>query len=163
MNRKAYPSDVSDDEWAFVAPHLTLMTEDAPQRTYPLREMFNALRWLVRAGACWRMLLHDLPRGKWSISKPNAGYGRAALKLSSMTCVNCCALPRGARHSPQEPSSLGGRCKARRRAAGVPGMMAISASGGWKVHMAVDMLGHLLALLVTPANEQERAQVVALA
>jgi transposase len=37
MNRKAYPSDVSDDEWAFVAPYLTLMTEDAPQRTYPLR------------------------------------------------------------------------------------------------------------------------------
>lgn len=32
MERKAYPSDVSDDEWAFVAPYLTLMSEDAPQR-----------------------------------------------------------------------------------------------------------------------------------
>lgn len=42
--RKAYPSDVSDDEWAFVAPYLTLMTEDAPQREHPLREVFNALR-----------------------------------------------------------------------------------------------------------------------
>jgi hypothetical protein len=31
---KAYPSDATDDEWAFVAPYLTLMTEDAPQRAH---------------------------------------------------------------------------------------------------------------------------------
>ncbi|HWQ12718.1 MAG TPA: IS5/IS1182 family transposase, partial [Roseiflexaceae bacterium] len=30
MTRTGYPSDVSDDEWAFVAPYLTLMKEDAP-------------------------------------------------------------------------------------------------------------------------------------
>jgi hypothetical protein len=30
-SRKAYPSDVSDEEWAFVAPYLTLLTEEAPQ------------------------------------------------------------------------------------------------------------------------------------
>jgi transposase len=41
MERKAYPSDVSDEEWALVAPYLTLMTEDAPQHDYPLREVFN--------------------------------------------------------------------------------------------------------------------------
>src|SRR5918994_7277145 len=61
MNRKPYPSDVSDDEWAFAAPYLTLMTEDAPQREHNLREVFNALRWIVRAGASWRMLPHDFP------------------------------------------------------------------------------------------------------
>src|ERR671925_143666 len=59
--RKPYPSDVSDEEWAFVAPYLTLMRDDAPQRDYPLREVFNGLRWLVRAGAAWRMMPHDLP------------------------------------------------------------------------------------------------------
>src|SRR5829696_5313083 len=59
--RKPYPSDVSDDEWAFVAPYLTLMREDAPQRDHPLREVFNGLRWLARIGAQWRMLPHDLP------------------------------------------------------------------------------------------------------
>lgn len=37
MERKTYPGDVSDDEWAFVAPYLTLMTEDAPQRGMPVR------------------------------------------------------------------------------------------------------------------------------
>src|SRR6266436_742012 len=61
MERKAYPSDVSDDEWSFVAPYLSLMTEDAPQRDYPLREIFNGLRWIIRTGAQWRMMPHDLP------------------------------------------------------------------------------------------------------
>ncbi len=61
MNRKPYPSDVSDDEWAFMAPYLTLIRGDAPQRTHSLREVFNSLCWMVRAGASWRMIPHDLP------------------------------------------------------------------------------------------------------
>ena len=56
MDRKAYPSDVSDEEWAFIAPYLTLMSEEAPQREHSLREVFNGLRWLIRAGAAWRMM-----------------------------------------------------------------------------------------------------------
>ena len=63
--RKNYPSDVSDEEWSFCATYLTLMTEQAPQRVYPLREIFNGLRWLVRAGGSWRMMPHDLP--PWSM------------------------------------------------------------------------------------------------
>jgi transposase len=51
MERQKYPSDVSDDEWGFVAPYLTLMREDAPQREHSLREVFNGLR---------------LPRANWS-------------------------------------------------------------------------------------------------
>lgn len=61
MERKTYPSDGTDDERAFVAPYLILMTQDAPQREHPLREVFNGLRWMVRTGAQWRMLPHDLP------------------------------------------------------------------------------------------------------
>jgi transposase len=61
MARQAYPSDGSDDEWALVAPYLTLMTEDAPQREHSMREVFNGLRWIVRSGAAWRMRPHDLP------------------------------------------------------------------------------------------------------
>ena len=50
MTRKGYLSDVSDDEWAFVVPYLTLMKEDAPQREHSLREVFNGLRYIVRTG-----------------------------------------------------------------------------------------------------------------
>jgi len=42
--RKPYAYDVNDEEWAFVAPYLALMTLFAPQRTYLLREVFNGLR-----------------------------------------------------------------------------------------------------------------------
>jgi hypothetical protein len=45
--RERYPSDVSDDGWAFVALYLTLMTDDAPQRRYPLGEVCNGLRYIV--------------------------------------------------------------------------------------------------------------------
>src|SRR5215213_2753966 len=61
LSRKPYPTDVSDEEWAFVAPYLTLMSEDAPQRRYDLREVFNAVRWIVRAGAPWRLLPTNFP------------------------------------------------------------------------------------------------------
>lgn len=61
MYRKPYPSDVGDEEWAFVAPYLTLMREAAPQRAYPLREVCNGLRWLVRARAGWRMIPPGAP------------------------------------------------------------------------------------------------------
>jgi transposase len=59
--RKAYPSDVSEDEWAFVAPYLTLMSEDAPQREHSLREVFNGLRYIMRGGIPWRMMPNDWP------------------------------------------------------------------------------------------------------
>lgn len=60
MNRKAYPTDVSDEEWAFVALYLALMIEDAP-REHSDREVFNGLRWIVRVGSAWRHQPHDLP------------------------------------------------------------------------------------------------------
>src|SRR5499433_1109448 len=65
MERKPYPGDVSDEEWALVVPYLTLMTEDAPQHEYPLREVFNGLRWIIRTGAPWRWMPHDLP--PWNV------------------------------------------------------------------------------------------------
>jgi len=62
--RKPYPSDVSDEEWSLVAPYITLMTETAPQRDYPLRELLNALRYEVRYGIPWRAMPNNFP--PWS-------------------------------------------------------------------------------------------------
>ena len=61
MARKPYPSDVTDEEWDFVAPYLTLMSEDAPQREHDLREVFKGMRYVVRGGQAWRMMSNDLP------------------------------------------------------------------------------------------------------
>src|SRR6202167_2681450 len=60
-----YRSDVSDEEWAFVAPYLALCREDAEQREYPLRAVFNGLRYIAKTGCHWRMLPNDLP--PWTV------------------------------------------------------------------------------------------------
>ena len=57
----AYPSDVGDAEWEFLASFLTLMTEDAPQRKHPMRDLLNAIRHVVRGGIPWRQLPQRLP------------------------------------------------------------------------------------------------------
>src|SRR4028118_1975248 len=59
--RKPYPSDVSDEEWAFVAPHLALCREAAPQPAHDLREVFNAARWMVKTGTQWRYMPNHFP------------------------------------------------------------------------------------------------------
>ena len=59
--RKSYPSDVTDVEWEFLWPYLTLMREDAPQREYTLRDLFDAMRYVVKTGCQWRYLPHDFP------------------------------------------------------------------------------------------------------
>ena len=64
--RKSYPSDVSDAEWEFLLPYLTLMREDAPQRAHDMREVFNAVRYVVKTGCQWRMLPHDFP--DWTVA-----------------------------------------------------------------------------------------------
>jgi transposase len=93
--RRAYPSDVSDEEWAFVAPYLTLLPEDAGQRRYPLREVFNGLRYLIKSGAPWRMIPHDLP--PWIIVDQQtrrwleAGWRLASLTPSWRNCGCSCA------------------------------------------------------------------------
>ena len=50
ITHRAYPSDVTDDEWALLLPYLLLAREDARQLQRPLRELFNALRYVVRTG-----------------------------------------------------------------------------------------------------------------
>jgi transposase len=163
MNRKAYPSDVSDEEWAFVAPYLTLMSEDAPQREYPLREVFNGLRYLIRGGTPWRMMPNDLP--PWTVVYQQTQRWLKAGVFEALVHDLRVLLRLGAGRQ-EEPSAaifdsrtLQSSPESGERAA----YDGAKRRKGSKTHMAVDTLGHLLALHVTPANEQDRAQVGQLA
>src|SRR5512140_3772508 len=161
--RKPYPSDVSDDEWSLVAPYLTLMKEAAPQREYPLRELFNALRYVIRYGIAWRAMPNDLP--PWSAVYQQAQRWLAA-GCFEVLAQDLRALLRLAAGRKGEPSAaiLDSRTLRSTPESGTrAGYDGYKRKRGSKVHLAVDTLGHLLALLVTPANEQERAQVEALA
>jgi transposase len=61
--RKPYPTDLTDDQWALLEPHL-LAYEDrvrpGPQREVDLREVVNTIRYLLRTGCQWALLPHDL-------------------------------------------------------------------------------------------------------
>jgi transposase len=162
MERKAYPSDVRDTEWAFVAPYLTLMTEDAPQRAYPLREVFNGLRWLVRAGATWRMIPHDLPPW-WVVYQQTQRWLKAGVFADIVHDLR--RLLRLAVGRDPEPTAAifdGRTLQSTPESGARAGYDGHKHRKGSKTHIAVDTLGHLLALHVTPANEQERAQVATL-
>ena len=45
--RYSYPTDTTEEEWAFAAPYLTLLPADAGQRRHELRAVYDALRWIV--------------------------------------------------------------------------------------------------------------------
>ena len=163
MSRKAYPTDVSDEEWEFVAPYLTLLREDAAQRVYPLRELFDAVRWMVKAGCPWRLLPNDLP--PWTAVQQQAERWRKAGCFEAMV-HDLRELLRLLQERNPRPSAavLDGRTLQSSPESGArAGYDGYKRKKGSKVHVAVDTLGHLLALLVTPANAQERAQVGELA
>ncbi len=157
--RVGYPSDVSDDEWAFVAPYLTLCREDAPQRTYALREAFNAVRWMVRTGAQWRYMPQHFP--PWAaVYQQTQRWIRAGV-FEAMVHDLRALLRLGEGRAPAPTAVvLDGRTLQSTPESGArAGYDGHKRKKGSKLHMAVDTLGQLLALTVTPATEQERAQV----
>lgn len=159
MSRKRYPSDTPDDEWAFVAPYLALCTEEAPQRRHNLREVFDAVRYIVRSGAPWRYLPGDFP--PWQAVYQQAQRWIEA-DVFEQIAHDLRALIRLTKDRAAEPSAivLDGRTMQSTPESGPrAGYDGHKRRKGSKVHMAVDTLGHLLALVVTPANAQERAQV----
>lgn len=157
--RKSYPSDVSDTEWEFLLPYLILMREDAPQREYALRDVFDAVRYVVKTGCQWDFLPHDFP-------PPSAVYQQARRWIAAGVFEDIAHDLRmilrmvGEREAQPSAVILDGRTLQSTPESGSrAGFDGAKKKRGSKVHIAVDTLGHLLALKVTAANEQERAQV----
>ena len=61
MSRRRYPSDLSDAEWALLAPLLPAAKPGGRPRSVDLREIVNAISYWLRGGVAWRALPHDFP------------------------------------------------------------------------------------------------------
>jgi len=161
--RKPYPSDVSDEEWALVAPCLTLLPEEAGQREHGLREAFNGLRYILKTGAPWRWRPNALPpwpavrqqARRWLAAgcfKARVEDLRVALRLAAGRAAEPSAAILDSRtlRSTPESGERAGHDGAKRRK-------------GSQVHVALDTLGHLRALHVAPASAEDRGEVGRLA
>ncbi len=163
MVRKLYPSDVTDDEWLFVLPYLTLMREDAPQREYDLREIFNALRWILRAGSPWRYLPGDFP--PWQMVYQQCQRWLAAGVFEALV-HDLRELLRMAQGRDKDPTAIvidSRTLQSTPESGERAGYDGAKRKKGSKIHAVVDTLGHLLALRVTAADQQDRQQVKSLA
>ena len=169
-SRTPYPSDVDDEEWAVVVPDLTLMDEAAPQRRSPLPAPRCASGSTACAGSCgpgrrgggcrrptnlppWPAVDEQPQRWLAAGCFERLGHDRRVLiRLGAGRAPEPTAVIRDRRTMPSTPErgARAGYDGAKRRQ-------------GTKLHRAVDTLGHLLALHVTPASEQDRAQVGELA
>jgi transposase len=158
-NRRVYPTDITDDEWAFCAPYLCLMKEDAPQRQYPLREVLNALRYMVRAGCSWRLLPTNFPPWEIVYQQTVRWIQRGCFEAMCHDLRELLRLALGKNRQPSavimDSRTLQSTLESGQRA----GYDGCKKRKGSKVHIAVDTLGCLLALKVTPASEQDRTQV----
>lgn len=161
--RSGYPSDVTDEEWGFVAPYLALCRADAAQREYPLRDVFNGLRYIAKTGCQWRFMPNDLPRWEVVYQQMRRWIDARCFEIMVEDLrillrelagrkgqPTAMILDSRTLQSTPESGARGGYDGAKRRK-------------GSKVHAAVDTLGHLLVLHVTAADQQDRAQVEKLA
>lgn len=157
-----YPSDVSDAEWAFVLPYLTLMTPDAPQRHHDLRGVFNGVRYIVRTGAQWRMMPSDLP--PWHAVYDQVRRWFEAGVFEDIVHDLRAVLRRAADRNELPSAAIfdGQVLQSTPESGKRAGYAGYKRKKGSKLHIAVDTLGYLLALSVTPANEDERTQVATL-
>ena len=146
-----------------MAPYLALLPEDAGQREYSLREVFNGLRYVIRSGCSWRMVPNDLP--PWAAVYQQAQRWLAAGCFEHLA-NDLRAVLRMAAGRKAEPSAavLDSRTLRSTPESGQrAGYDGHKRKKGSKLHMAVDTLGHLIALHVTPASVDDRTQVGRLA
>ncbi len=62
--RRAYQTDLSDEEWGILEPHLSAPKAAGRPRVHPVREILDAIFYIVRGGCAWRLLPHDFPPWK---------------------------------------------------------------------------------------------------
>lgn len=148
--RKPYPTDLTDAQWAIVAPHLP---PARGRRRVDIREVVNAILYVTRTGCQWRMLPHEFPNWRTvhdyhTIWEFNGTWRRMTDALRQQ--VRTARVPA----APADPAT------ARIDSQSVKGAgrgADIGTGGGKKVrgrkrHIGVDSLGLLLAVTVTAAN-----------
>ncbi|PPB82987.1 DDE family transposase [Mycetohabitans endofungorum] len=126
--------------------------------------MFNALRWVARAGASWCMLPTNFPPWERVYQQTQRWLNAGCFEAMANDLRSVLRVVAQQRQGQPSAVILDGRTlQSTCESAPCAGYDGHKRKRGSKVHMAVDTLGLLLAVHITPANAQERAQVAELA
>ena len=144
-------------------PYLLLSREDNASRQHDLRAIFNAVRYIVKGGNQWRLMPHDLP--PWPAAyQQMQRWMRAGCFERIVEDVQSLLRQFAGRKGQPTAAVIDSRTLQSTPESGARAAYdGAKRRKGSKVHIAVDTLGHLLALTVTPADQGDRTQVEALA
>jgi putative transposase len=154
--RKPYPTDLSDAEWSRSRSYLPARTAEARLRTHSLRDVLDAIFYIVRSGCAWRLLPHDFP--PWS----TVYYHFRRFRLSGLWSLILKVLRAAARKrvgkDPQPTAVIidSQSVKTVEESAYPSGYDAHKNLKGRKRHLLVDTLGLPLSVYVTSADVQDR-------
>jgi transposase len=156
IDRRAYPTDLTDAQWALLDPWLSARAWTGRPRTVDLREVVNAVSICcgpAANGGTYRTISRTgAPCATTTISGSGTGPG----SRSTRRCAPRTAHGWGARPSPVRRSSTAKRPR-RRRAAGSGDTPAAKKVVGRKRFVRVDTEGHTLGVRVVPADWSEQA------
>ena len=150
---------MDDDTYHFLLPYLLLSPKDTGQRKYPIREILNALLWVAHTGAQRGYLPHDVPPAETARQQAHRWFAAVCFKNAAHDLRLLCRVEKFRDDDPTAIIIDSRTLQSTPESGHRTGFDGAKKRKGTKVHLAVDTLGHFLAVLTTPANEQDRAQV----